>query len=117
MSIRYIQHVLSDPDYYINNCYDYKSLIKVSADIERAKKELAELETLIYNQIQNAVRVVKYKEIIVRRHKQYKGNIEITVYLNEYSTLDGERLNKSEMVYSTLKKFRGNEKKKARKAS
>ena len=113
MSIRYLKHVLEDPDYYINNCYDYESLLKVNKDIERAKQELAELEKLLYNQIQNAVKVVKYKEIIVRRHKQYKGNIEITVYVNEYQTIDGERLDKNNMVYSTHKKFKGNEKKQA----
>lgn len=113
MSIRYIQHAVNDPDYYINNCYDYESLLKVNKDIERAKQELAELEKLLYNQIQNAVKVVKYKEIIVRRHKQYKGNIEITVYVNEYMTIDGERLDKNNMVYSTHKKFKGNEKKQA----
>lgn len=113
MSIRYIRNVIDDPDYYINNCYDYESLLKVNKDIELAKQELAELEKLLYNQIQNAVKVVKYKEIIVRRHKQYKGNIEITVYVNEYMTIDCERLDKNNMVYSTHKKFKGNEKKQA----
>lgn len=113
MSIRYIQHVVNDPDYYINNCYDYESLLKVNKDIERAKQELAELEKLLYNQIQNAVKVVKYKEIIARRYKPYQGNIELTVFINEYMTIDGERLPKNEMVYSTHKKFKGNEKKQA----
>ena len=113
MSIRYIQHVVNDPDYYINNCYDYESLLKVNKDIEKAKAELTELEKLLYNQIQQAVKVVKYKEIIIRRHKQYKGNIEITVYVNEYQTIDGKRLDKNDMVYATHKKFKGNEKKQA----
>ena len=35
------------------------------------------------------------------------------MYINEYKTIDGERLNKNEMVYSTHKKFKGNEKKQA----
>ena len=113
MSIRYLKHVLEDQDYYINNCYDYESLLKVNKDIESAKREIAELEKLIYNQIQQAVKVVKYREIIIRRHQQYRGNIEITVYINEYKTIDGERLNKNDMVYSTHKKFKGNEKKQA----
>lgn len=113
MSIRYLKHVLEDPDYYINNCYDYESLLKVNKDIESAKREISELEKLIYNQIQQAVKVVKYREIIVRRHRQYRGNIEITVYINEYQTIDGERLKKNDMVYSTHKKFKGNEKKQA----
>ena len=113
MSIRYIQHVLSDPDYYINNNYDYESLLKVSKDINKAKEELAELEKLLYTQIQNAVKVVKYKDIIARREKKYKGNIELTVFVREYSMVDGVRLNKNNMIYGTHKSFKGNEKKQA----
>ena len=75
MSIRYLKHVLEDQDYYINNCYDYESLLKVNKDIESAKREIAELEKLIYNQIQQAVKVVKYREIIIRRHQQYRDII------------------------------------------
>lgn len=111
MSIRYLKHVLDEPDYYINNCYDYESLLKVNKDIESAKREIAELEKLIYNQIQQVVKVVKYREIIIRRYKPYQGNIELTVFINEYMSIDGDRLPKNEMVYSTHKKFKGTEKK------
>lgn len=111
MSMRYLVRVIDDIDYHVNNNYDYTSLLKINSDIEKAKQEILRLEQMIYNQIQHAVKVVKYREIVVRRYKPYQGNIELTVFINEYMSIDGERLPKNEMVYATHKKFKGTEKK------
>ena len=113
MSIRYLTRVIDDIDYHVKNNYDYTSLLKINDDIEKAKQEILRLEQMLYNQIQHAVKVVRYREIVIRRYKPYQGNIEITVFINEYMSIDGERLPKNEMVYVTHKKFKGTEKKQA----
>ena len=113
MSMRYLIRVIDDIDYHVNDNYDYTSLLKINDDIEKAKQEILRLEQMIYNQIQHAVQVVRYREIVVRRYKPYQGNIELTVFINEYMSIYGERLPKNETVYATHKKFKGNEKKKA----
>ena len=112
MSLRYMDRILQDKDYYIINQYDIKDLLKLSTDINKAREELKELELLIYDQVQKASATVEYKEIIVNRRKAYKGNIEISVYLNTFKLLDNVRV-KSTMVYGTSKQFGGNEKKAA----
>ena len=114
MSIRYLQNVLSDTDYYINKCYDTKALLKISCDIKAARKELDELEMLIYNQYQCANLVIKYNEVRVRREKRYNDKVEIFVAVYEQYTLNGEKLDKSDFIYNTHKKFTGNEKKAAK---
>lgn len=113
MSIRWLQNVLTDTDYYIKNCYDEKALLKISADIEKARQELKDLEMMIFEQVGKCSQVVEYKEIIVNRRKSYKGGIEITVYVNKYKLLNGERLKKDESIYGTHKRFNGSEKKQA----
>ena len=114
MSIRWLQNVSSDTDYYIKKNYDQSSLLKVAADIKAARKELDELDLMIYEQMQLATKVIKYNEIRVNRNKSYKGNVEIYVGLYQILTIDGQRLDKSDLIYGSSKKFAGNEKKQAK---
>lgn len=113
MSIRYMQRILDDKSYYITNCYNPTDLLRIQADIVKAREELKEIETLIAQQYNKTQQVIEYKEIIVNRYKPYKGNIDITVYINKYKTLDGVRLDKNDMDHTTHRHFSGKEKKQA----
>jgi len=113
MSIRYLQRIIEDKEYYITNNWNENELFKIQADILKAREELKELEAEIAKQYNKTQQIVKYKEIIVSRHKPYRGNIEIIVHVNEFKMLDGVRLDKNEMIYKTHKKFQGNERKHA----
>jgi hypothetical protein len=113
MGLRYLSRYADDKDYYITKNCDLNSLMNIQKDIENARKELAQLEMDIFNRVQQIQSIVHYKEIVCRRDKSYKGNIELKVYVNEYMVQDGVRLEKNNSVYGTHKQFKGNEKKQA----
>lgn len=111
MSIRYMQMVLEDQDYYINNCYNEKDLLRINADILKAREELKELESKVATQYNKITQIIRYNEIIYNRRKCYKGGIELSVSVHTYLTLNGERLKKTEFIYGTNKTFNGNQRK------
>ena len=113
MGLRYLSRYQDDKEYYITKNCDLKSLMKIQSDIEKAREELKQLEMDIYNRVQRIQNIVHYKEIACNRRKHYKGGIEITVYINEYMTQDGVRLEKTNTVYGTHKSFNGSQKKQA----
>lgn len=114
MSIRWLRNVIDDKDYYINNCCNKDSLLKINADIEQARKELKELEQLVAERYIMIDRIIEYKEVMFQRNKPYRGNVELVVYVRVFKTIDGQRLDKTEIVYGTHKKFKGNERKLAK---
>lgn len=114
MSIRWLKNVIDDKDYYIGKCCDKSSLLKINADIEQARNELKELERMIAERYVMIDRIIEYKEVILQRNKPYRGNVELVVYIRVFKTIDGQRLDKTEMVYGTHKRFKGNERKQAK---
>jgi len=89
---------MKDVEYIENAC---KESIKA---IENIRKEL-------FNQVQNLQEMRIEKQIIVRRRKEYRGNIEISVYINHKHIL-GNYI-KEDMQHQTYKRFNGKEKKAA----
>lgn len=113
MSISYLKYVNEDMELYIDGSTDEKDLMRTYEKIVVARKELDEMERRIYHRINEIQNIQKYKEIVVRRNKNYSsGKIEITVGVFEYKTLNGERVGSSYSI-GHHEKFNGNEKKKA----
>jgi hypothetical protein len=112
MSISYLKYVNENMDYYINQSTDEKDLMRTYEKITEARKELDEMERRIYLRINEIQNIQKYKEIVVRRNKNWSGKVDIFVGVFEYKSLDGERVGNSYSI-GKHEKFNGNEKKKA----
>lgn len=90
------------------------SVIRLQRAIETAKKEIAIMESKLYNQVQLLQTMQTTRQILITRRAERwgKGKVEITVRVNEIKTLDSG-YSYTDHIYKTYQKFNGNQKKDA----
>lgn len=107
MSIRWIQNVFNDPDYYIKGCYDKNSLLKISGDIEKARQELKDLEQMVFDQYQKADLVTHRTTIESHREQNnYSSDKKVKINIKAYDiyVYEGREV-KRELIYKSIKQF------------
>ena len=93
-----LSHIEQDEDYYINNNYRISSIKGNLEDIQKAKVLLAEYESRLMAQYQEATRLVGYTKITAYRHKSDYGDKKVKVIIKV--TTD-HRLN-NDTIYTDL---------------
>lgn len=106
MTLRHLQRIESDEDYYINNNYNPKSIMDLLNDINKAKTVLAEYEARLFLKYNEAVMATDYYRVKALRYKNDYGDkkVSIRIRVEKFKMLDGLEV-REDSVYSDCKEF------------
>lgn len=109
----YASRVEKEQQYYIDENFDPKSLMKLFEDLEESIEVANTLKRKILLQYQKATRRVEYKRVILSKDHDRNNHVQVRVCLEKYYKYEGVEV-KSEMIYSTNKEYSYKELKQAK---